>query len=216
MDWLGILDTQKQQETKRAESLIPAMTPIGASPISHRIPADSGPYTWPLDWSVMKTPPNRDLNNIISDTTPQTNIHSLQGKEVTTYSTRSTRPGGLFVSKRGGTTGWTDGIVNGIPAELNFTRKDVVDEETIRYFTQRASAWVGCGFPHHGDHLKFCMAGDAGGIVLESETGDVVGVLFGNDQETGDGYFVPIDVVVRDIEEAMDVKVVNPTRWRDR
>lgn len=209
LNWLEDLETH-EHETMQIRHLNPELVAMMPSPETHGIAANSGPYTWLLDWSLLKPcSPNHHLKNTVTNTSPHSNIHQFQGKETTTHTPPTTSLADLLVSKRGGTTGWTEGKVNSIPAELNITQRSMYEKEISHCFGQSVSAWVGHSF--FSEDPKFCKAGDAGGFVLDSRNGDVVGVLFASDQETGDGYFVPFDVVVRDIEMVTGGKVVNPT-----
>lgn len=178
----------------------------------------SGPYKWLVTWSLLKpSTPDQQIENTIPNTSSphSSKIHHLQGKKVTNYSPYSTCPAGRLVSKRGGTTGWTDGNVNSIPAELNFRRNYHLHSKGISHYSyKRASVWVCQGVATAKDS-KFCKAGDAGGFVLDSHTGSAVGVLLGNDRDSGDGYFVPFGDVMKDIELVTGGKVINPTVEND-
>ena len=159
-------------------------------------------YTWALDWAAVQLLPKRPMKDIIEHTKKEQFIHGMRGEELREWSVSMLQPG-IRVSKRGRTTGWTEGYVNSIKADLNITRKE--GNKAINPYKGTITAWV----VHNSFGMgKFC---DSGSIILNSRTTSQLGLMFGNDLYTGFGYFTPFDLVIRDIENITGGRVVKPT-----
>ncbi|PGH09628.1 hypothetical protein AJ80_07657 [Polytolypa hystricis UAMH7299] len=116
------------------------------------------------------------------------------------------RRGGLFLVGR--TTAWTHGTVNAIKANIDITRISGNGEES-NAFGKVIDTWVACNRP---ESEKFCAARDSGSLVFDSETADIVGLMFGSEIYTGEGYFMPFDVCLEDIEAVTGGKVIYPSK----
>lgn len=120
---------------------------------------------------------------------------------------------GQRVSKRGRVTGWTDGYVSSIPAELNLITKTKDGRPVNPYGNGRVvTTWM-AHRPEEAER-QFCAAGDEGAFIVNTDwdwrMGSITGLLVGTDGATKSGYFVPFHLVVQDIERVTGGKVVNP------
>ncbi|KAK2812726.1 hypothetical protein FQN50_001054 [Emmonsiellopsis sp. PD_5] len=197
-------ERQKFTDTDRTAGYIFASS--GYRSIPH-----TGCGSWALDWSLTKLKEGR--NNDSENKTIQRLMGGLEEKPFTAdgnplshYRRKGTSPAGLKVAKMGRTTGFESGRVNAIEA---------IFPPNSRY-KQPSSAWVMI-YDRWSFESKLPQ-GDFGAAVFETDdlertAGDWVGVAFGQNAAVAGkrlAYFMPIEAVIKDIEEVTGCEVVEP------
>lgn len=171
----------------------------------HRTVVKNG-LAWGMDWALIELSDRRLVENRITRTSSKDDIHGLRGQEIECWSKERLRAD-AEVTKRGRTTGWTDGRVNAIRSDINIMKKE--NKKGFNLFGREIAAWLVLTTTEAG---KFCSLGDSGALVLDSSTGSIVGLLFGSEIATGFGYVLPFDLVVEDIESVTGGKVIVPSK----
>ena len=161
---------------------------------------------WGMDWALIQLADRRSIENRIVQTSTKDNIHGLRGEGIDHWEEGGLQAG-AEVTKKGRTTGWTDGRVNAIQTNINILRKTNGGESNP--YGKQITVWVVRAPSEAG---KFCSHGDSGSLVLDSSTGSIVGLLFGSEIASGDGYVLPFDLIVEDIESVTGGKVVIPAK----
>ncbi|KAK2803940.1 hypothetical protein FQN51_002827 [Onygenales sp. PD_10] len=179
--------------------------------------------TWGLDWALIQfRADRRRMRNRITGTNSMDSMGPLEGLEIEEWSVDDAlkKKPDLKVSKKGSRTGWTDGMVNAIKADINLlsTCMSKGDNNGVpgNPYGKSIAAWVACSAapgPSAGGK-KFCSAGDNGSLVFDSGNGDISGLIFGSQIADGFGfaYFVPFSLVVEDIERVTGGRVISPSK----
>ena len=199
----GIQETEKEishiQDFNRDAGFIFASS-------GYRTAQASGPDPWPLDWSLTKLTSPRIMDNIIpGDASSVPADFMAYGTEANMW--KNGPCVGHRVVKHGRSSGWTTGTVNAIETVIsgNFSAcgKTIV-------------AWsvLPARFPNY-----FCYPEDSGSIVLDAEPGSPargtwVGLLFAANLGYGIGYFIPMEVVLKDISLVTGCDVIEPTPFQ--
>ena len=157
-------------------------------------------YQWALDWAVISLRPERPIVNVISGTAIDSGLGPYEGLRVNRWSTIGPLAD-LVVFKKGRSTGWTYGTVNGIETDMKLNPR--ADGYGHR---QKVAAWA---VPTPSKLANFATSGDSGSLVLKSG-GVIIGLLFAANPIDGTGYFTPFESIVSDIEAVTGAKVVEP------
>lgn len=106
----------------------------------------------------------------------------------------------LDVFKIGRTTGLTVGAIERLSTYVKIRRQSNSKQKAPMRTTLEMYAVRGL----YG--TAFNKAGDSGAWILDPE-GDLVGLLWGGCEKSGQGYFTPIQLVIDDIEKSTGKKV---------
>ncbi|PGH08475.1 hypothetical protein AJ79_05964 [Helicocarpus griseus UAMH5409] len=158
----------------------------------------------PLDWASIQLS-QRSMENQIAGTKAGDFLNVFKGEEVNERSSEGLYPE-VLVTKRGRTTGWTNGEVNSIKADLYLTR--MVKGQKLDSYGEPISAWVVTASLMGS---KFVSAGDSGSLVLNGY-GVIVGLLFASHNSFGIGCVIPIELVIKDIERITGGTVRKPIK----
>lgn len=93
---------------------------------------------WPLDWALIELHPQRPITNTVVDAPANSLMNGYNETEIRNWSTSASLMD-LTVSKKGRTTGWTEGTVNSIMTDLQFTREKGITR--TEFYGQPVSAW---------------------------------------------------------------------------
>jgi hypothetical protein len=166
-----------------------------------------------LDWALIHIvqPKTRDQENRL----PQVPPPRLPGTQLQPYiacdkwSTFNVERGEVVrVAKYGRTSGWTFGEINSACALINpELDKDISDEYGFTMKAPRRAFSV----VSRDVKREFVYKGDSGSVLVHDGSGTWLGLLFGNTEE-GDGYFIPMDVLLRDIKDVTGAGVKGPFR----
>ncbi|KAK2811376.1 hypothetical protein FQN50_002254 [Emmonsiellopsis sp. PD_5] len=212
---------QGEKETSKIREADRSLGHVIASSGTRTV-VENDTITWGLDWALiqLRTDRRRMMRNRITGTNSKGSMAPLEGLEIEEWSADDTlkkkkQPAAKKVSKKGCMTGWTDGMVNGIKADINLLKME--NGVPINpYGGKSIAAWVACSAPGAGEK-KFCSAGDNGSLVFDSGNGDINGLMFGS--QIADGlalaYFVPFGLVVEDIERVTGGRVISPSKRED-
>lgn len=140
----------------------------------YRTVEDNG-NIWGLDWALVRLRPERTMTNVVQGTTELQNIHVHRDLEIDEWSKEGLQSG-LGVSKRGRTTDWTEGSVNGINATSVMERME--NSKNIKPYTTIITAMV--AYADRRSNKKFYASRDSGSLILASRKGTVVGLLLGH------------------------------------
>jgi len=165
-------------------------------------------FVFPLDWALirMNDTKKRDVTNSLPD------VYSTKTKLVPTqrcrqWSTFNVNKEEVHVAKYGRTSGWTAGTINACMIIIN----PDADEEISGAYGMDARNVAACfGVVSRDERKDFAEFGDNGSIVLHEGSGTQLGLLFGV-TGTGQGMFLPMDVVFADIKRVTGKDVVKPS-----
>ncbi|KAL1983245.1 hypothetical protein VTN96DRAFT_343 [Rasamsonia emersonii] len=161
--------------------------------------------SWPLDWALISLYTQRPMTNTIVDVPHNSLMTWYEGIEINEWSASNSLMG-LQVSKKGRTTGWTDGTVNAIKTDLRLTTEE--QHPKVNVYGKPISAWA---IPTSSKATTaFASRGDSGSFIVEI-SGKIIGLLFGASYD-GTAYFIPFNVVVADIEKVTRAKIINPSK----
>ncbi|KAI4623730.1 hypothetical protein J4E80_003542 [Alternaria sp. BMP 0032] len=163
---------------------------------------------FPLDWALirMDDTTKRDVRNSLPD------VYSTKTKIVPTqqcrqWSTFNVNKEEVHVAKYGRTSGWTAGTINACMIIIN----PGADEEISGAYGMDAKNVGACfGVVSEDEREDFAGFGDNGSVVLHEGSGTQLGLLVGV-TSTGQGMFLPMDVVFEDIKSVTGKDVVNPS-----
>ncbi|KAI4622987.1 uncharacterized protein J4E87_006080 [Alternaria ethzedia] len=165
-------------------------------------------FVFPLDWALirMNDTKKRDVTNRLPD------VYSTKTKLVPTqqcrqWSTFNVNKEEVHVAKYGRTSGWTAGIVNACMIIIN---PDADEEISGAYGIDAKNLGACFGVVSNDERNDFCELGDNGSVVLHEGSGTQLGLLVGV-TSTGQGMFLPMDVVFEDIKRVTGKDVVNPS-----
>ncbi|KAI4636446.1 hypothetical protein J4E83_001401 [Alternaria metachromatica] len=163
---------------------------------------------FPLDWALirMDDTTKRDVRNRLPD------VYSTKTKLVPTqqcrqWSTFNVHKEEVHVAKYGRTSGWTAGTVNTCMIIIN---PDADDDISGAYGIDAKNVAACFGVVSNDERNDFCEFGDHGSIVLHEGSGTQLGLLVGV-TSTGQGMFLPMDVVFEDIKRVTGKDVVIPS-----
>lgn len=161
---------------------------------------DFGGLCWPLDWALIKL--SRPLDNTLLNLPPDHFLSGYDGMEVEHWSDFENLS---VVTKRGRTTGWTNGNVNGIESGLRLTRRSGNNDYLA--YQKEVSSW--CVLPSGSN--QFALTGDLGSFILD-QRGRIVALLYAAHPAIGHTYCIPFSVVLKDIEVVTGGQVVYPSK----
>ncbi|EEP82025.1 predicted protein [Uncinocarpus reesii 1704] len=151
---------------------------------------DEAGCSWIMDWALVQFPSTLETSEKLRDA-PMTKP-AWKGREASTWSP-SIRAG-MRVHLKGRSSGWARGRVNGIKTTIKHRFEQ--DDKLV-------SAWA---------FEPGAKRGDSGSFVFVSVNGQVAGVYFGGSKGKRMGFFIPMDLIIQDIEEVTKGKVVWPQK----
>ncbi|KAI4709634.1 hypothetical protein J4E89_005650 [Alternaria sp. Ai002NY15] len=162
---------------------------------------------FPLDWALvrMDDTKKRDVTNSLPDVY-STKTKLVPKQQCRQWSTFNVNKEEVHVAKYGRTSGWTAGIVNACMVIIN---PDADAEISGAYGINAKNVGTCFGVVSNDERNDFCEFGDNGSIVLHEESGTQLGLLFGV-TGTGQGMFLPMDLVFEDIKRVTGKEVVRP------
>jgi hypothetical protein len=112
----------------------------------------------------------------------------------------------MMIYKKGRSTDITKGEVNSIKVDINLT-SDSNKSPNKRPNKRPCRAWV--VKPEVG--YAFAKPGDSGALAWNKVNKSWCGLIFAGDENTGEGYMIPADVLVADVKTmtGMDLSVVD-------
>ncbi|KAI4671334.1 uncharacterized protein J4E88_009368 [Alternaria novae-zelandiae] len=161
-----------------------------------------------LDWALvrMDDTKTRDVTNSLPDVY-STKTKLVPQQRCRKWSTFNVNKEEVHVAKYGRTSGWTAGIVNACMVIVN---PDADEELSGAYGMDAKNVGACFGVVSNDERNDFCEFGDNGSVVLHEESGTQLGLLFGV-TSTGQGMFLPMDVVFEDIKRVTGKNVVEPS-----
>ena len=165
-------------------------------------------FVFPLDWALirMEDTKKRDVTNSLPDVY-STKTKLVPKQQCRQWSTFNVNKEEVHVAKYGRTSGWTAGTINACMIVINPDE----DEEILGAYGMNAKNAAACfGVISNDERNDFCEFGDNGSIVLHEESGTQLGLLFGV-TSTGQGIFLPMDVVFEDIKRVTGKDVIKPS-----
>ncbi|KAI4615309.1 uncharacterized protein J4E87_009202 [Alternaria ethzedia] len=168
---------------------------------------------WDIDWSLFSI----DAPRLAVSKTPRStdHRHSASDSEISEWgSIQEDRS--YEVVKIGRTSGWTRGVVNRAMSILNtsvhaFKEVNNTGGKTDTFKPVLCHSIVST----MRDGAPFISPGDSGSLILLNEERQdnqacIVGLAIGGNKTTNIGYMAPIDLILMDIEEKVQGKVVYP------
>ncbi|KAI4934340.1 hypothetical protein J4E85_002196 [Alternaria conjuncta] len=164
-------------------------------------------YVFPLDWALirMDDAKKRDVTNSLPDVY-STKTKLVPKQRCRQWSTFNVNKEEVHVAKYGRTSGWTAGTINACMIIIN---PDADDEISGTYGMDAESVGTCFGVVSRDERGDFAEFGDNGSIVLHEESGTQLGLLFGV-TSTGQGMFLPMDLVFKDIKRVTGKDVIRP------
>ncbi|KAI4704090.1 hypothetical protein J4E81_001154 [Alternaria sp. BMP 2799] len=164
-------------------------------------------FVFPLDWALvrMDDTTKRDVTNSLPDVY-STKTKLVPKQRCRQWSTFNVNKEEVHVAKYGRTSGWTAGIVNACMVIIN---PDADAEISGAYGINAKNVGTCFGVVSNDERNDFAEFGDNGSIVLHEGSGTQLGLLFGV-TSTGQGMFLPMDVVFEDIKRVTGKDVVKP------
>jgi len=165
-------------------------------------------FVFPLDWALLRMDDTkkRDVTNTLPDVY-STKTKLVPQQQCRQWSTFNVNKEEVYVAKYGRTSGWTAGIVNACMTIIN----PDADAEISGVYSIGAKSVGACFGVVSGDEREdFAGFGDNGSVVLHEGSGTQLGLLFGV-TSTGQGMFLPMDVVFADIKRVTGKDVVRPS-----
>lgn len=172
---------------------------------------DSSQRRWAIDWSLSRldNPNGRTFtNNTPSNPFIGPHEYVRTPGELDTWNGPGSIAMGQIVAKRGRTTGWTIG--------------EMTQPESILYkghpYGHGVCTYVNCVIGRSDQ--PFSERGDSGAVVFNADRkskkwGQVVGLLNSKGQQMTYAYFIPMNIVIDDIERVTKCTVVEPARAVD-
>ncbi|KAI4669344.1 uncharacterized protein J4E79_001387 [Alternaria viburni] len=165
-------------------------------------------FVFPLDWALirMDDTKKRDITNSLPDVY-STKTKLVPKQRCRKWSTFNVNKEEVHVAKYGRTSGWTAGTINACMVIIN---PDADEEISGAYGIDAKSVGACFGVISNDERNDFCEFGDNGSVVLHEGSGTQLGLLIGV-TSTGQGMFLPMDVVFEDIKRVTGKDVVNPS-----
>ncbi|KAI4689976.1 uncharacterized protein J4E84_004157 [Alternaria hordeiaustralica] len=163
---------------------------------------------FPLDWALirMDDTTKRDVTNRLPDVYSNKTI-LVPTQQCRQWSTFNANKEEVHVAKYGRTSGWTAGTINACMIIINPDADDEISGDNGIDAKNVAACF---GVVSSDERRDFCEFGDNGSVVLHEGSGTQLGLLFGV-TSTGQGMFLPMDVVFEDIKRVTGKNVVNPS-----
>jgi hypothetical protein len=174
---------------------------------------------WALDWCLIQVDQPRFISSRLYKV-PSTGYYIQNKAEVAQYCTISADMH-YEVVKRGRTSGWTRGTVSAIHSVVRVTGKfqPSLALPTVQGVKIKGKWGDGIVFVHGivgtKEDPQFVKPGDSGSLILLDQSSNIHGVSIvglgfaGNDCSCA-SYMLPMDLVVKDIEEVTGGKVIEP------
>ncbi|KAI4646863.1 hypothetical protein J4E93_005087 [Alternaria ventricosa] len=165
-------------------------------------------FVFPLDWALirMDDTKKRDVTNRLPDVY-STKTKLVPEQKCRQWSTFNVNKEEVHVAKYGRTSGWTAGTINACMIIIN----PDADEEILGAYGIGAKNVAACfGVVSEDEREDFAGFGDNGSVVLHEGSGTQLGLLVGV-TSTGQGMFLPMDVVFEDIKRVTGRDVVRPS-----
>ncbi|KAL6158442.1 hypothetical protein ACJBU6_02553 [Exserohilum turcicum] len=165
-------------------------------------------YLFPLDWALirMDNVQQRDIINRLPEAPPPRQALVGRARPCPKWSVFDVNRETVRVAKYGRTSGWTLGTINACMSLIN-TNNDQ-DIASIYGFTNQTPGYCFVVTSSVYDR-PFMESGDSGSILLRDGSGTQLGLLFGV-TVTGEGMFIPLDLVYQDIRKVTGKQVVEP------
>jgi len=165
-------------------------------------------FVFPLDWALirMDDTKKRDVINSLPDIY-STKTKLVPKQQCRQWSTFNVNKEEVHVAKYGRTSGWTAGTVNACMIIIN---PDTDEEVSGTYGIDAKNVGACFGVVSEDEREDFAGFGDNGSIVLHEGSGTQLGLLVGV-TSTGQGMFLPMDVVFEDIKRVTGKDVVKPS-----
>lgn len=174
---------------------------------------------WALDWCLVQVDQPRSISCRLYNV-PPTGYYIQDKVEVNQYCTISVDEH-YKVVKRGRTSGWTRGTISAIGSVVrvqgNFEPSLILPSVQKAKFKEK---WGGKAVLVHGivgtkENPQFIQAGDSGSLILLDQSSNIPGVSiiglgFAGNDNTSASYMLPMDLIVKDIEEVTGAKVIEP------
>lgn len=174
---------------------------------------------WALNWCLAQVDQPKSISPQLQHV-PKLAKHVKSGDQVTQYCSISSQEN-YDIVKRGRTTGWTRGTTSAVPSILRIsdsplplpalpTIQKVEFEEKWGGNPVFVQTIVGTK-----EVPQFIEPGDSGSVALLDQASNVsgvsaVGLCFAANAGSYASYMIPMDLVVKDIEEVTGAKVVEP------
>ncbi|KAI4672599.1 uncharacterized protein J4E78_001100 [Alternaria triticimaculans] len=173
-----------------------------------KMKASQPALVFPLDWALirMDNTKKRDVTNRLPDVY-STKTKLVPKQRCRKWSTFNVNKEEVHVAKYGRTSCWTAGTINACMIIIN---PDADDEISGAYGFGAKNVGACFGVVSRDERKDFAESGDNGSIVLHEGSGTQLGLLFGV-TGTGQGMFLPMDVVFEDIKRITGKKVVEPS-----
>ncbi|KAH6882796.1 hypothetical protein BKA58DRAFT_351961 [Alternaria rosae] len=165
-------------------------------------------FLFPLDWALVRmgNTTKRDVINSLPNVR-STKTKLLAKQQCRQWSTFNVNKETVHVAKYGRTSGWTVGTINSCLLIINPDK----DEEISDVYGFDAKNAGSCfGVTSKDGQSAFIELGDSGSILLHDESGTQLGLLFGV-TGTGQGIFLPMDIVIQDIKRITGKDVIAPS-----
>jgi hypothetical protein len=169
-----------------------------------------------LNWALLEITPSRSVANRLPKTGMKTNgatKHLVEGQLCNTWTPLDSgkthmKRDKVEVAKHGRTTGYTFGTINCALTKIN-PDVDLVWEKLGKvYHLGNSKVGVCYSIAKRGKN-DFVDSGDSGSVVVHDGTGTWLGLLFG-ESATGSGLMLPMDLIVKDIENVTGLVVIEP------
>jgi len=173
-----------------------------------KMKASQPTFVFPLDWALirMDDTKKRDVTNSLPDVY-STKTKLVPKQRCRQWSTFNVNKEEVHVAKYGRTSGWTAGTINSCMIIIN---PDADDEISGAYGIDAKNLGACFGVVSNDERRDFCEFGDNGSIVLHEGSGAQLGLLLGV-TSTGQGMFLPMDLVFEDIGRVTGKDVINPS-----
>jgi hypothetical protein len=169
-----------------------------------------------LNWALLGVTLSRLVVNRLPKTGMKTNgatTHLVEGQLCNTWTpldfgkTHMKRDE-VEVAKHGRTTGYTFGTINCALTKINLECDSSWKDIGEVYHLGNSKVGVCYSIAKRGKN-EFVDSGDSGSVVVHDGTGTWLGLLFG-ESATGSGLMLPMDLIVKDIENVTGLVVVEP------
>jgi hypothetical protein len=168
-------------------------------------------FVFPLDWALIRMDDTRVRN--VTNRLPDINVPMNSNTKLTSlklcshWSNFNVNKEVVSVAKFGRTSGWTFGTINSCMLVIN--PETDAEISAVYGFTKKNPATC-FGVTNAQRRFPFIERGDSGSILVHDPSGTQLGLLFGV-SEGGEGMFIPMDLVHRDIRRVTGKDVVEPS-----
>jgi hypothetical protein len=169
-----------------------------------------------LNWALLEITPSRSVVNRLPKTGMKTNgatTHLVEGQLCNTWTLLDSgktymKRDEVEVVKHGRTTGYTFGTINCALTKINLECDS--SWKDLREVHRLSNSKVGvCYSIAKRGKNDFVDSGDSGSVVVHDGTGTWLGLLFG-ESATGSGLMLPMDLIIKDIENVTGLVVIEP------